>query len=276
MIKRPMACYLVSTFVLSWLCWGIVLLGQELGWFQYGSLISMIPYIVGGNGPAIAVYCMLKRENPAYSIKAYMKEAFALRQPLAHYALMLLFLAISFGVPALMGGIAVEGPPVLGGTEGFKPLPLWLTVLGAPLFFFLGGSEELGWRHFLQPKLERKIPFIPAVLIVGVIWALWHLPLFFIVGTSQNASSFLSFSIMVMGSAFALAALHRVNGSAWLCVLLHCLSNSMSGTWPVSDGLMVNLCTAAVLCAVSLAVVSVQARLTSAKEKAAPFSAAGR
>lgn len=54
-----------------------------------------------------------------------------------------------------MGGIASEVSPFSGGTAAAERFPIWMTLLISPLFFFVGGSEELGWRKYLQPTLEK-------------------------------------------------------------------------------------------------------------------------
>ena len=38
-------------------------------------------------------------------------------------------------------------------------------------------SEEYGWRGFLLPKLTRTIGVVPATVVIGIIWAVWHIPL---------------------------------------------------------------------------------------------------
>ena len=54
------------------------------------------------------------------------------------------------------------------------------------LIFFGGGHEELGWRGILQPLLDKKYTYWQSNLIVGSIWGIWHLPLWFIVGESHQ------------------------------------------------------------------------------------------
>ena len=56
--------------------------------------------------------------------------------------------------------------------------------------FFGGGHEELGWRGILQPLLDKKYTYWQSNLIVGSIWGIWHLPLWFIVGESHQGFPF--------------------------------------------------------------------------------------
>lgn len=246
--------YLLITFLISYISWGIILLAQSAGWFEYGSALSIILLVIGGNSPAIASYLVKKQSIPGYTAKQFFKEAFTFKQKPIHYVLLLASIAIFFAVPWLMGGIAKEAPPIFGGTEASAPTPLWLCIVAIPLMFFGGGSEELGWRHFLQPHLEKRMPFLLATISTGLIWTVWHLPLFFIVGTAQYATDFGLFFISVMASAFVLAALQRIGKGAFLCILFHCATNSLQGAWPIENNLLITVCTAAVLVAFSLAV----------------------
>lgn len=55
-----------------------------------------------------------------------------------------------------------------------NPLLIWLLWC-----FFYGLGEEGGWRGLLFPELARRFPARTATLYVALIWALWHLPIFF-------------------------------------------------------------------------------------------------
>ena len=98
-----------------------------------------------------------------------------------------------------------------------------------------GGFEEVGWRGYLQPKLEKKFGFIIATLINCTIWIVWHIPLCFIKGTYQYSGSYLWFAISLLDSAFSLAALNKVKGSIVPCILFHAIGNAV-----VSYGISIN------------------------------------
>ena len=58
------------------------------------------------------------------------------------------------------------------GSEWYM-LPLGFLVM----IPFVGIAEEAGWRGFLQPELEKRLPFPLSVLTVAVIWDIWHIDL---------------------------------------------------------------------------------------------------
>lgn len=256
--------FTVGTMLFSYILWGIVILCQQLGWFPQGSNWFMPFYIIGGNAPPIVAYFTLKRADPSYTLKAYFKNAFALKSKPLYYLLTAVMVGIYFGVPALMGGISTETSPGLEGMGFSGHIPLYLTLIAIPFFFFGGGSEELGWRGVLQPGLEKKMHVIPATLITATIWALWHLPLWFMDGTGQAEVNFGLFFLMVIGFSFALTAIRRVSGSLWLCVLFHCAINSLQGTWPVIDNASNRIVTSIVYIVVAVVVLLWHERKTKA------------
>jgi membrane protease YdiL (CAAX protease family) len=96
-------------------------------------------------------------------------------------------------------------------------VPVWL--LGGVLF---GGLEEIGWRGHLQPLLQRTVPPLAAAVLVGLIWSVWHLPLFWLTGTTQAATSVTTFTLGAVGLSIVLGWVWNASGgSTLLAVLLH-------------------------------------------------------
>ena len=103
-----------------------------------------------------------------------------------------------------------------------------MLVIILPITLFLGGNEEAGWRMILQPELEKKYNFNIATLITSVIWWLWHLPLFFIKGSSNSNMNYFLFGIMCLTLGYALATIRKKSNGVFPCVLFHCLINALS------------------------------------------------
>jgi hypothetical protein len=97
------------------------------------------------------------------------------------------------------------------------------------VLFLLGGTlaEEYGWT-LLSDQLDRFLPLKTSTFVLGVIWAVWHVPLFFIVtpGAIQGYTPFYIFLIATVAMRFLFAwAYHRGNDSVLSNMLFHTASN---------------------------------------------------
>ena len=83
-------------------------------------------------------------------------------------------------------------------------------------------GEEVGWRGFLLPELLKKIHPIPASIFVGVVWYVWHIPLYAADGKGTPPIFLLS---CVLYSLIFTWFFLKSNGSTLLIILLHNASN---------------------------------------------------
>jgi len=103
---------------------------------------------------------------------------------------------------------------------------LWVMALGGPL------NEELGWRGFALPRLLQRRSPLAASVGLGVLWALWHLPAFFIPGSAQYGGSFAPYVVLVVClSVFMTAAHLSTRGSVLIAVLFHTSADATAGLW---------------------------------------------
>jgi membrane protease YdiL (CAAX protease family) len=130
------------------------------------------------------------------------------------YAFLLLGVPLIFIVgSALRGNLVSE----------FFPFP----SLGAGLLALLlaavkGPVEEFGWRGLALPLLQRKWTPFTAGLILGAIWALWHLPAFLLSGTQQSEWAFSTFFLGCLAiSVIATALFNHSGGSILLTACFH-------------------------------------------------------
>jgi membrane protease YdiL (CAAX protease family) len=110
-----------------------------------------------------------------------------------------------------------------GGPTDFSQIIIQLPTI-IPLILLGPLSEEFGWRGFLQKRINATFsPFIGGI-IIGLIWSAWHLPLFFMTGTSQHDFNipYIPFMISVISASFAYSYVYsRSNGSLFAAILLH-------------------------------------------------------
>jgi membrane protease YdiL (CAAX protease family) len=103
---------------------------------------------------------------------------------------------------------------------------LFIAQLGSALPLILLGplSEELGWRGYALDRLQTRFNALVSSLIIGLVWGLWHLPLFGMVGTSQHelAMPFFGFLGGVMATSVLYTWLHNhTHASIWTAVFFH-------------------------------------------------------
>jgi CAAX protease family protein len=93
------------------------------------------------------------------------------------------------------------------------------------IFVFIGLGEEPGWRGFALPQLQTKYSSLIASLILGPVWALWHLPL---VGNEFPLPIVPAFLLSLFGATFMLTWLfNHTNGNVFLPMLFHATVNTV-------------------------------------------------
>ena len=109
-----------------------------------------------------------------------------------------------------------------------------MVFLYVPFFF----GEEYGWRFFLQPRLQKKFGKIKGVILLGVIWGIWHLPLvLFYYSTPENFFYAVTHQIMCcIFLSIVFAYFYEKSGSLWCVVSFHSINNAIAGIVSVKQG----------------------------------------
>ncbi len=101
-----------------------------------------------------------------------------------------------------------------------------------------GGVEEIGWRGFLQPALQKRFSAFLSTVIVSIIWTIWHLPLWFIPGTSNSQTNFIYFIITIITQCFMLTTIYNAAKSIFMCLVFHALINSFWSVYVPNDKIL--------------------------------------
>ena len=211
--KQALSMYLLGTF-------GQVLGVSLLVWFlRVGGVkvdftlpMGIIAVIVGGLSSALwgSLASISYHQS---SFKQVLKDFFQVKDSLANYCLVLVFLLLDF-FPFIFGGKITSQSLVL-------PVVLFFKAL------LFGGIEEIGWRYFFQPVLQEKIPYLSATVITFLAWSSWHLLYFYIDG-SLGVIQLFPFLVGLLTNCFILSALYHKTQNLWICVMTHALINALS------------------------------------------------
>ncbi len=209
-IRFPFRFFLV-TFIWSWLIWAPLILSSHSIIPVPDKLLSIItiPVImVGVFGPLAGALFALHKEKGKDSAKKYLKSFFDFRLGWKAYFIPILIFGgssfIAWFLPELFGEERLQ--MILPSVWLFVPYLLIMILLG-------GGQEEFGWRGYALPLLEAKLGIWSSNIILGIIHAFWHLPLWFIKGTSQSYMNFGGFILLIVGYSFILSWIRIISGN---------------------------------------------------------------
>jgi len=223
--------FFVVTFGWSWLVWlPLVLAGA--GVIPMGSGLPAaltVPWIfLGAFGPAAgAFYCQRTLDGKG-AVREYL-----------HGVLDLHFGWWGWLAPPLVLGATAWLAwilPELWGEPRLKMLlpSVWVFLPYLLLMIFLGGGqEELGWRGYILDPLEERLGPWLGNLVLGVVWTVWHLPLFFIPGTTQVFVPFIGFALVLIGNSYFFSMVRHTAGKRTMAGLVaHGWGNALVPLFP--------------------------------------------
>lgn len=218
--RTALIVFFALAYGLSWAVWGSVLARQNglINWaipaepfvFLAVSLAAVVTTLLFGGRAALRALgsrLVLWRVPPRWYVAAL--------------ALPVLPAVAALGVHLLTGGKHdIDGLVPLAAA-----LPLMLTQVLTHLL-----TEEAGWRGVALPRLRRSLPSLPAGVVLGLLWAGWHIPMFFVAGTRQTYP-FIGFVIMVVSVSVVMTWVwDHTQGSILIAALFHAAMNT---SWAV-------------------------------------------
>lgn len=224
--------FFIVTFLWSWLSWlPLVLIGQGLvpGGPELLALVTVPGSILAAFGPAVGALVSLRtlegRGAAGRFLKTFLSLRFGWKVWAGIFAVLGLTTAAAWALPELWGEprLAMLLPSV------WVYPAYWLLMV-----FLGGGQEEIGWRGYIRPRLEARFGPWGGSLVLAAVWALWHLPLWFIPGTSQTFVHFFAFFLLLTGYSFFFSWVLRAAGNRPLAGLVaHGTGNSLVPLFPV-------------------------------------------
>ncbi|EOP68074.1 MULTISPECIES: CPBP family intramembrane glutamic endopeptidase [Bacillus] len=217
-IKR----YVIRNFIFTWILWGLLISLIKLNITTFGTPLAMILFVFGGIMPSIIAISLKKKYGSKEEFRVFIKNIVNPRHHFVWYVLIVVLAFISCYLPTIFGGATMQKP-------------LYVALLSFPIMIIGGGLEEIGWRGFLQPALQKRFSAFFSTVIVSVIWAIWHWPLWFIPGTNQTQRDFIAFIITTIAVSFLLTTIINATKSIFMCLIFHALLNSFWSVYVPND-----------------------------------------
>lgn len=228
--RHPLFFYFLIVFAFSWLMFTPAVL-------TYYEILNLSPSIVGLLGiagllgPVLSGFIMTAAAEGRPGVRRWLRRIALWRVGLQWYLFALIGLPIVMTLATL-----IVRPEALESFRTLAPLAVlpylsafvFMVLIGGPLF------EEPGWSGFAQPRLQRLHGPLVGGLILGSLWALWHLPGFLI--PSQDLTDIPPRGTVVDFVVFALALIglrlvmqwvfNHTKGSVLMAILVHASWNT--------------------------------------------------
>jgi hypothetical protein len=214
------------TFVVTWLLWLPSVLnskGIEVPTFLL--VISMMASFT----PSITGLILLHKRTEKGQFKAKLKEKFSMQFNKIWFLVIGIIFPLMSGLALMLVKLIDDGYVV---EQPIKPLFIPIVFLQ---ILFIGGAlgEELGWRGFVYERLEKLMTPFYSTLILGLLWSLWHLPLFLMDGTVQSNMPIWQFMLQNTIIAFYYTwVFKQTKGNMILMIYLHAVANTASAIFP--------------------------------------------
>jgi membrane protease YdiL (CAAX protease family) len=232
MREHPLFFFFLLSYGFSW----IISLPYLLSvWGILSGDYTLALYLKQWLGPALAAVIMTRISGEKMGM---VRLRHRIRQWRVHW---IWYLFILLGIPALI----LLGIIILRGTfvdfQVFPPRILMnYPMYFVGIFFATGLPEEIGWRGFALPRMQRRYGSLRGSVLLGVLWAFWHLLSFFLPshGGGPNVSfaailiNFLVFSLMVVALTVIFTwVFNHTQGSIFIASLVHTAINVPQLAW---------------------------------------------
>jgi membrane protease YdiL (CAAX protease family) len=214
--RRPVASFFVLAYALSWILWlPLVVSGNDAP-----SGPGFVLLLLGSLVPSTLAILLVAVLHGRAGVRTLLRRLLVWRVGLGWWAAVVLLSALAIGavgVSLLVGG---ESPNVTA------------TIPGAVFLFALSifpgsaGGEEIGWRGFALPQLQARRSALGASVILGVIWGVWHLPLYLIGTDIRPLGLFVPWVLLCVAVSIIYTWIYNgTGGSLLMVVLFHAASN---------------------------------------------------
>ena len=202
--------FFLLTDALMWACFGTV----AAAGIPTNSMLGFLLITLGVFAPSLVALALTARTEGRSGVRSLLGRI--MRGPVA--ARWYVF-AVAY-IPAIKLAAAAIHRIATGAWPRFGDVPLYLIPLAILVSTPVQAGEEVGWRGYALPRMAERIGLAPASVLLGLLWAFWHLPQFFIREADTYGQSFLVYVLQVTALSVAMAWLFAKAGGSLLPVML--------------------------------------------------------
>jgi uncharacterized protein len=209
---RQLSLFFGIAFAYTWVFHG----SMALFGIRWESALGPSIYRVGLLGPLIAALVVSYSAGGTQGLRDLGRQVLTWRVGIQWYLLALLWVGL-----LRIGGMALHTLRTGLPPEQLISIPEagLLTLLAWQMFVL--AAEEVGWRGFALPNLISRFGSLGASLLLGTLWALWHVPMFFVPDLSQYGTPFVLYTLTQIAWSVVMTFLFVRSGSVLVAMLFH-------------------------------------------------------
>ncbi|MFX1284473.1 MAG: CPBP family intramembrane glutamic endopeptidase [Promethearchaeota archaeon] len=238
-VKHSLIVYFLLAYIISWAGWiPLIIITVASSSIQWMTLMT-----IGIIGPLLASIITISIIHGKKGITEFLGRIFAWRVPYIWYLAAFAIAVIIWLLPTIIHICLSGTPPVLFSKTPYIPSSctflqihdntlLCIILQFITIFLINGITEEPGWRGTALPKLQEKYNAVFSSIIIGIIHACWHLPLYFIPGSTKYFANtgklllpFISFVIVTVLCSFIYTWLYNSTESILFPMIFHTIWN---------------------------------------------------
>lgn len=226
---RSLLKFFALTYIGSWILWiaSAVILRVATPQPSGFLAISGFLYLLGVFAPSLVALALTARADGRAG-------TLALLRPTVNWCVGARWYVFAVGyMAAIKLAAAILLRIATGAWPAFGQEPVYIMAIAIVFSTPVQAGEEIGWRGYALPRLSAHFGLSSASIVLGVIWACWHLPFFFISGTDKTGQSFPLYLLSVTALSVAMAWLYwRTDRSLLLTMLMHAAINNTKDIVP--------------------------------------------
>jgi len=214
--------YFILTFLFSWIFW---VTGAYLSYYKDEYSTYVLFLLFGLGVPFTISLLFILSSNDQSTIFLFLKKLFDFRMiKLSTLPKLFLIMPATMFFSILISLLFGESTEQFQFSEGFSFSARFFSIV--ILLLLAAAFEEIGWRSYAMDSLLVNRNYFKATLIFGLLWSLWHLPLFFVKDyyhydlVQENLLFAVNFLISVIPLAFILSWVFKENNSSILAAII--------------------------------------------------------
>ena len=203
------------------------LVGQVILWFVPDNTnpLSSVLFLLMNLLPMLLTFVFVRLSGEITGAGQFIKTVFPLGEAWYAYAAAAAVPLIYYGVSFLLGNVTFTGSS------------FGVVIAYFPWTLLQGGLEEVGWRWYLQTHITIKNSFVLKMIVISLIWFVWHFPIYRLPWITAGSSNYLIFYLMILGNTFTFGAVKEFSRGSVPCIAAHMLIDTAAAAMLVGSSL---------------------------------------